>query len=204
MTKFYKRIPKFNRKLNKIKEKIDKILNTKKSLTDEEVYIIERSVMQIQIEWELFVRNIILDSATGKFYDKNNTAISSSYKKISSREQASHKLISLYKKRTREPAWYLTAEAIKAAEKLKLSNLSKISAELGVSPWPLEEMRHIRNFIAHQSKSAALSVKGSPVNQQSKNKINIISTITEYSHGGEMKYCIWISFIKMMAVKLSE
>lgn len=199
----YNRLPKFEKKLDQIQHHLDRILIENNNPTNEEIYIIERLLIQLQIEWELFVRNIILDSATGKYKDKQKNKIFSTYK-INSREQASHTLISLYNKRKAEPSWYITKDAIDAAEKLKISNYDKISLELGVTPWPLEDLRHIRNFIAHQSKSAALNVRKKSTQPYLSRNINIIDIINKYSYQGTKNYSYWISFIKIIAKKIVE
>lgn len=199
----YNRLPKFEKKLDKIQHNLDKILFKNNKPTSEEIYVIERLIIQLQIEWELFVRNIILDSATGKYKDKKNNKIFSTYK-INSREQASHTLISLYKNKKTEPSWYITKDAIDAAGKLKISNYNTISIELGVTPWPLEDLRHIRNFIAHQSKSAALNIRKNSTNPYLPRNINIIETINKYSYLGLKNYSYWILFIKTMAKKIAD
>ncbi|GAB6967697.1 hypothetical protein JCM25156A_17340 [Komagataeibacter kakiaceti JCM 25156] len=157
--------------------------------------------MQIQIEWELFVRNLILDSATGNFENGNGLIISRSYPSLRSREEAAHRLIGTYRRQQFEPDWYLPTRAIDASMRLGVSNQPQIAAELGVTPWPIEELRHVRNFIAHKSKRSALAVRGTGIIGASA-KIDVLEAALQYGTGGAKRYIEWIAFSKGAAARL--
>ena len=189
-----RRLPKFFGRLDDLEE----LLGSYAPVPSNDVrsrYVIERALLQLQIEWELFVRGVILDSATGKFTSSGVVVASGLSRSAATREQAAHLLIAQYKKRNKEPDWYLPADAIHAAKLLKLTNASGLALELGVSPWELEPLRHIRNFITHQSKSAALNVRASGLHFGS-GSIDAVDTCYAYARPGVQTYATWVAFMK--------
>ena len=159
---------------------------------------VERVLIQLQIEWEHFVRAVVLDSATGQFRSRSGPVVSRLPVRVKNREHASLILLSKYKKRSIEPDWYLPSEAISAADKLSLSNYSQIARQLGVSPWELEDLRHLRNFIAHRSNRAAKSVRSTGYIPKSE-RIIPCKICFDYTLGGMQRYERWIEFMKIVA-----
>ena len=157
----------------------------------------ERLLIQLQVGWEHFVRNMILDSATGKFVWSSQSIMSSLPPRLKSREQVSHHLISLHPSRRFEPDWYLPSEAIDAASWLGLSNYENISAQLGISPWKIDDLRLVKNFVAHQSKRSALYLRASGL-VSSRDLIPIHCTF-EYGSSGAENYLEWSAFMKYVA-----
>lgn len=171
------------------------------SLSEFDVSIIERSIVQLQIEWEHFVRCFVLDCATGRFEDQNGSIFSSLTLRTASREKVSHILIGRYKKRRREPDWYLPNEAIDAADRLCLSNSQKIANILGVTPWVLDDLRCLRNFVAHQSKEAALVARKLGLVTVSNHIVPAQSALS-YGLGGTRRIEIWSNFMKTISRSL--
>lgn len=166
-----------------------------------ELYRVERAVMQLQIEWEHFVRAIILDSAVGRHSTRSGVVYSKLPVRVHNRRHASRLLVAQYPKRKHEPDWYLPQDAIKAASLLSLTNEGQIAAELGVTPWELEDLRHLRNFIAHQSDRAALNVRTA---SKMKRTGRIIPSLIcyEYTAGGVRRYENWVQFMVGVANRL--
>ena len=199
---------KLNRRLFRFQGRIDALVRIIGEfdhggrLTGAQKYIVERALLQLQIEWELFVRNLILDSATGQYTDSNGKVVSKLGIPAPTRERASHVLISRYKRRRREPDWYLPKDAIQAANLLAVTNLQNIAAWLGLSPWEIEELRYIRNFIAHQSKESALEVRRRGL-LPSSGRINTVATAYAFDMSGMKNYLRWSRFMKLVAGKLT-
>jgi hypothetical protein len=195
------------RRIFRFCSRLDILLNIIKNVdaiarrTFEQSFAAEKALIELQIEWEHFVRDLILDSATGRFENASGPIKSKRYPYLRSREAASHKLITLYPKRRIEPDWYLPAKAIEAAVLLDVTNVAQIAAELGVSPWPIDELRHVRNFIAHKSKRAALNVRGTSIVNPS-SSIDILDIAFQYSPSGTKYYLEWIVFSKGVAARL--
>lgn len=171
------------------------------ALTRVDLFDIERTIIQLQIEWEHFVRAVILDSATGKYSAKSGPVSSTLPIKVLSREHAGFVLIKQYKKRQTEPDWYLPQEAIAAAGKLGITNEITIATELGVSPWELDDLRYLRNFIAHRSARSAKSIRG--IGTVAKAKRIVPSAICfDFQNGGLRRYEGWVAFMKGVAGRL--
>jgi hypothetical protein len=196
-----RRLPRFYSRLDHLSGIIAEV-DAMASRTSQQIFAAEKALIQIQIEWEHFVRDLILDSATGQFANGSGQVVSKSYPGLCSREAAAHKLIALYPRRRFEPDWYLPSEAIDAAIRLDVSNSSQIAAELGVTPWPIDELRHLRNFIAHKSKRSALSVRGAGIVGVS-HKIDVLNAALQYGPAGAKRYVTWTNFSKGTAARLA-
>lgn len=162
--------------------------------------IVERCVMQLQIEMELFIRNYILDCATG-LYSQSGVAVQSNLGyPFKNRESACDFL--LKKNRTkREPQWAIPKHAIDAATALGLSNAAQISAELGVAPWEVDHLRYVRNFIAHRSKESALKLRTFGLASPN-DGIDPVAIIVGTSPLGGKNYERWAGFIRGVARRL--
>lgn len=165
------------------------------------LFDIERVIIQLQIEWEHFVRAVILDSATGKYRSKSGPVSSNLPVKVLSREHARFVLIKQYKKRQMEPDWYLPQDAIAAAGKLAISNEKTIASELGVAPWEIDDLRHIRNFIAHRSARSATSVRSTGSVAKGHRIIPALICF-DFQAGGVRRYEGWIAFMKGVGGRL--
>lgn len=195
-----------SRRLARFIQRIDNLVATiaahdhGDALDREATYLVERVLIQLQLEWEHFVRNVILDSATGKFEYSSRPVVSSLPVRLGSREQVSHYLLTLYRNRKFEPDWYLPSDAIDAASKLGLSNYANLSAQLGISPWKIDDLRHVRNFIAHRSKRSALKLRDSGL--VTSRDLNPVDCAFDYGATGTKHYLEWSNFIKYVATAM--
>lgn len=201
MRSLFDRYWKFEEKINKISSEVA-ICELNILPNKFEYFYLERLLIQLQVEFEQFVRGVILDSATGKFTNSAGRVSSPLFTSQVSREQASHKLISLYPKRSKEPDWYLPNDSIVAAQKLNLSNFSQIAATLGINPWTVNDLRYIRNFIAHQSKSSSLTIKANlPIAKVSQKELKLFCY--SYNSNGRKNFEEWTYFIKYIAKEIT-
>lgn len=166
-----------------------------------DVSLIERSILQLQVEWEHFVRCFVLDCATGRFEDTNGRIFSRLALRSTNRERVSHILMSSFRKRRREPDWYLPDQAIDAADRLRLSNSQKIATLLGVTPWVLDDLRHLRNFVVHQSKDSALEARKRNLVTASNQVVPAHSALS-YGVGGARRVDTWSAFMKTISRSL--
>lgn len=194
------RVPRLESRLDALGALILEELSVSKPLSTRSM-MVERAVMQIQVEWEHFVRGIILDSCTGAFSDSRGPVISANLV-ARSREAAAHKLVTLYPRRSFEPDWYLPDQAIDAAFRLGLTNFGTISAELGVTPWVIDDLRHLRNFIAHRSKRSALTIRNSGLLPSVGRSIDVLAVTIDYGRSGTMRFQEWIAFAKGVARRI--
>lgn len=160
----------------------------------------EHIVYQMQNCWESFVRELILCSATGLYHNRSGKVSSSLGLKMRSKEHAASVLLKLMKKK-REPSWYISTDAIMAATTLKLSNLPDIAAVLGSTPWPLNDLRLVRNFFAHRSKHSAQEVRNLPWFSASQ-AISVENTCFDFDISGDKRINSWGAFMKLAANQL--
>ncbi len=200
---FRNRLARFRARVDNLTREISRLDNH--AITSiSQVYIIERSVVQMQVEWELFVRNLVLDSATGRYKDRNGRVQSNLSSRPLSREAASHLLIRQYGSRRRfEPRWIDTADVVVAAKKLKLSNQSNIALSLGVHPWKLHDLRCVRNFIVHRSKSSAIELRSRHFSALS-GPYSAATIVRSFSSSGVRRYKLWSDFMKTVASNLAN
>ena len=184
--KLNKRLFRFENRIDCLAQTIRK-LDQRSDLTVPTAYIVERTVIQFQIEWELFVRCLILDSATGRYEDSRGRVFSKKIGRSVTREQACHELIESYRKRDTEPDWYLPVQAIRAADLLGVTNFPNIATNLGLTPWIIEDLRYIRNYIAHRSKQSALQLRKQGLTELS-GRINPIFIVLSYGKSGTQNY----------------
>lgn len=193
-----RRLPRFCSRVNALKGLLN-CYDSKRPEKIAEIYAVERALLQLHIEWEHFVRELVLDSATGKFSNSSGHVRSLNVSRIRSREMVAHFLTQHYNEK--EPSWHIPRTAIRAAEHLQLSNFDIISTELGISPWELDYLRYLRNFIAHRSKRAALEIrkKGLVLTTSS---IDPVSVSYDYNSDGVFNYLGWVQFMKYVAHRL--
>ena len=191
------RIPRFFARLKAVEDTI--FLSWRIPNQKDRIFVVERGILQLQIEWDLFVRGVVLDSASGRFFDSNGSRITTSHSKsIYSREHASHILIGTYRKRDREPDWYMPKDAIDAADRLKVSNYNSIAGALGVSPWKLHDLRVIRNFVAHRSKSTAEDIRSIAWVPKGCS-LEASSLVFLPAPGGSPQFHEWVNFMRAIS-----
>lgn len=166
----------------------------------EKMRTIEGCVLRLHNEVELFIRNLILDCATGRFTDSNG-AIGNTLGLSFKNRELTYQYLSKKRKTSREPSWAIPKDAIQAATVLGLTNLPKISAELGISPWEIEGLRLVRNFIAHRSKESALKLRACGLAHAGQT-INPIAISTADSPYGGKNYVRWAGFMRGLTVRL--
>lgn len=106
-------------------------------------------IIRLHSEWERFVRDTILHSASGHTVTHNGAKITNK-KGFSSVEQA---LQFLKTKNGQEPKWYNPKESAKLAGNCNMSNSSTIATVLQRSDviTAADYLRLIRNYIAHRN-----------------------------------------------------
>lgn len=159
----------------------------------------EHITFQLQNIWELYVRNFILLSATGHAVDSAGRLPTSAPYSFRSREAVRALLLQLQPPRDRfEPRWYRPIDAIKAARRLQIHNLTKVTAAIGSTPWPLEDLRLTRNFFAHRSRSSALELRA--LNWFLPGDIiSVETTLMPFGVGGVRRFDGWCASTKLIA-----
>ncbi len=154
----------------------------------------EHITFQLQNAWELYVRNFILSSATGRASGLAGPVPASVPRAYRNREAVSHYLLQVTRQRF-EPKWYRPVDAINAARRLNIANVANVAAAIGSTPWPLENLRLTRNFFAHRSRSSALELRA--LNWFSTNDtIEVETTVFPFDAGGVRRFDAWCAAMK--------
>lgn len=157
----------------------------------------EHITFQLQNAWEIYVRNFILLSATGRATTVSGPLPPSVPASYRSREAACHYLLALSPDRF-EPKWYQPKAAIKAAKNLQIPNYSNVSAAIGSTPWVLDELRLVRNFFAHRSRSSAVALRALGWFAPSE-AISVENTLVPYVPGGARRFEFWCANMKAIS-----
>lgn len=123
------------------------------------------SVVRLHDTWARFCREIFIMSAIGKARDLTGNIIVG----VPGAANSSDVLNILWRIHPRrsnrprssywEPKWYNPTEFIRLAQYVGLSNFPTLSAAIGATPSPIDDLRKIRNFLVHRSESAARDAK---------------------------------------------
>ena len=157
----------------------------------------EHITFQLQNAWEMYVRNFILLSATGRATGSGGPVPASVPSSYRTREGVSHYLLQQTRQRF-EPKWYRPADAINAARRLNIANAANVAAAIGSTPWPLESLRLTRNFFAHRSRSSALELRA--LNWFGPGEaIEVESTLFPFDAGGVRRFDFWCANMKVVS-----
>jgi hypothetical protein len=108
-------------------------------------------------------------------------------------------LKNLYNKpRKIEPNWGYSRDCIDAAKRLKASNYSIIASALGSSNSPANDLRFIRNFLAHRGAKTAIIIRGM-FNAASYEQLSTIKLMSNTVLGGNIIFNDWIKRLRIIA-----
>ena len=157
----------------------------------------EMGVVRLHDAWARFSRNLVIVSAGGRPYTENGLRLRTApgVKRI---QDVIPTLLSSYKKRTLEPPWAIPKESIDAAQRLAIHNFTTFSAAIGSTPSPAEEMRPLRNFVAHRGKGTANAVR-----QQGfffyGDRVSIEAVAGDFVQPGITRFEHWVAGMQIIA-----
>jgi hypothetical protein len=107
-------------------------------------------------EWSNFCRSLILASASCE--PEVGGAVVGRVHNLRSQQDAAQWVTKALGLRY-EPRWGSAGEALRAASALGVGNLTQVSGALGATNSPANDLRILRNFIAHRNRSTALDFR---------------------------------------------
>jgi hypothetical protein len=140
----------------------------------------EMCAIRLLDAWARFCRELVLISASEQPLTLAGTRLPLA-PGITGRKDALKVLRTIYKRFPWEPRWFDAQSCLGAASFLKVANYSTLSAGLAVTPSPIEDLRKLRNFLAHRNERTAAEVHAAAVNMgivPTSKVIEILQTVT--------------------------
>lgn len=119
----------------------------------------EMAVIRLYDAWARFCRELVILSAGCRPYTYSGSRLDLA-PNISCRSDVIPRLVKPHRKRSYEPEWPKTIECLDAAQHLTIPNFGTVSAALGATISPIEEIRNVRNFFAHRGYRTVRGIQG--------------------------------------------
>lgn len=175
------------------------IHNLKANSTDKSARLAaEMAVIRLHDSWARYSREIIVLSAGGKPFTVNGSRVPLA-PGVRHIPDVIPKLISSYRRRDYEPQWARSQEAVDAAQRLKIQNFTTVSAALGATNSPAEEIRPLRNFLAHRGRDSAMKVRVQTIFLPSY-RVRVEDIAGAFVPPGITRYEQWVANLKHVAL----
>ncbi len=121
-----------------------------------QVYIRAQQMIIIRAvdSWGKYCRSIILESCYATPKTESGTVVTRAAGILSRSDALAKVSQRYYRPPHREPSWHVPSEAIGAARYLGINNFTSVSLALGSTPNPIDDLRILRNSLAHRSMHA--------------------------------------------------
>lgn len=158
----------------------------------------EMAVVRLHDCWARYSRELVVLSAGAKPITANGKVVELAVG-VHRIPDVIPALMATYKKNTKEPKWAIPSQAIDAAQRLKIKNLTTVVAALGAMDSPAEEIRPIRNFLVHRSREGALDLRiHSGANFRA--RLTIEALAGSYVDSGVRQFEKWVIDLKNVAL----
>jgi len=134
-----------------------------KQCEDSHLWCQEMCIVRLADAWSRFCRELVLVSAS----EEPLMAVGGRVPRapgIADRRGALTVLRSVYTRFPHEPRWIDTQSCLRAANILGIANYATVSAGLAVTPSPVDDLRDVRNFLAHRNEGTAAAVRAVATN----------------------------------------
>lgn len=159
----------------------------------------EMCVVRLLDAWARFCRDLVLISASQQPLTSSGTRLPLA-PGIKRRKDALRVLRAVYTRFPWEPRWIDAQACLSAANLLKIANYSTLSAGLAVTPSPVEDLRKLRNFLAHKNEGTAAEVRTTAVNIGVGNSSDVIGILQSDPTGsGANTIQSWIQQLQAMS-----
>ncbi len=118
----------------------------------------EMSVIRLHDSWARFCEELIVVSSYACPNSLNGMHVPK-VPRVRSRQVALTQAMVRTRRGRRKPRWADANESISAAQRLGIVNFPNVSAGLGLTPSPVDDLRRMRNFFAHRNVTTAQHVR---------------------------------------------
>lgn len=164
-------------------------------------YTQEMCVVRLYDLWDRFCKELILLSAYAEPISISGSRIPR-VAGVRTRNDVLTKLKSIRPYASRPVhliSWGNPTTSIDVASKLKLSNFQNISLSLGATPSPLQDLRIVRNYLAHRNEKTASEVRKVAVSNGCPGTHNALAILGSLRTPGVSLLEFWIVQIRNIA-----
>lgn len=160
----------------------------------------EMCVIRLQDAWARFCRELILVSASEQPLTAGGTTVPRALG-ISRRGDALVALRRVYTRFPHEPRWFDAQACLNGATILSIRNYAAVSAGIGVTPSPLDDLRDLRNFLSHRNETTAANVRAASVRNSLVANLDVIAILKSTNLGPPPVTILelWIKQLQTMA-----
>lgn len=163
-------------------------------------FVCEMCIIRLHDAWARFCRELIVMSAYARPFTAQGQRVSRA-PGIQGRHQVIPALLATYRKRTMEPFWHIPNDCLDAARRLNISNYPTIMTGLGLS-FPqsaTDQLRNVRNFLAHRNASTARDVEQVARNLGLLNVRYPYLLVVSVVQPGASVFALWVHQLRTMA-----
>lgn len=161
-------------------------------------YAQEMCAIRLYIVWEQFCRDLLILSAISSPVTGSGITLTP-VPDLHSDIEVIKKLAKLNNVSQTNLHWGIPSDCIKYAQQLKLSNYANISAGIGLTPNPADNLRCIRNYFAHRSNDTALRLQSVAVALGLPISTGGLQIIWQLLHGGITVFASWLDELETIA-----
>ena len=159
----------------------------------------EMCVIRLLDAWSRFCRELVLKSASEQPLTVGGSRVPLA-PGITGRRDVLKVLRTVYTKFPFEPRWIDAQACFRAASMLKIANYSTVSSGLAVSPSPVDDLRKLRNFLAHRHEGTAGEVHAAAANIGIAPTSDVIGILRSNSAGTGLNVLqTWIEQLQTMS-----
>lgn len=159
----------------------------------------EMCVIRLLDAWARFCRELVLVSASEQPLTMGGTRLPLA-PGIATRTDALHLLQTAYTRVPYEPRWHDAQACLRAAGLLRVANYSSISAGIAVTPAPLDDLRDLRNFLAHRNERTASKVRNAAASNSAPVTSDVIAILQSPSGSPPATILqLWIQQLQTMS-----
>jgi hypothetical protein len=160
----------------------------------------EYCAIRLHDVWARYCRELVIRSASERPLTLSGTALPMA-PSINRRADVLPRLRVLFSEKRRwwEPDWADQVVCIEAANRLAVANHSSISAGVGLTPSPVEDIRRVRNFLAHRQRWTAQFVAKLSESRGLPAVCLPERVLVSRGSGGDVLFTEWVQQLRDMA-----
>lgn len=157
-------------------------------------------VINLNDYWSQFCKNVMVSSAVGGWTSRSGVMLSR-VTGLGSNNDVMGLLRSTYRSRPPfwEPNWTVASDFIDACRRVGISNLADVSAAIGATGSPAEELRLTRNYLAHRNADTAARAISVLAFYGATAPLDVDAVITRPAHAGAHLFETWVNGLTAVA-----